>query len=121
MSLGESNKSKYGGVSEFTGRLRNASGDVAATDASFERNGSLGLTGGMGILAEPFAPRAQLLLFKLPRLIDCSDEEDEEEHEGIAYAIGTCKQEAIDFLFPLCTCLGFASPVLFPLENSLLV
>ena len=51
MSFGESNKSMNGGVSEFAGRLRSVSGDFAATEASFERNGSLGFIGGNGILA----------------------------------------------------------------------
>lgn len=43
--------SRKGGVSEFRGGLRNVSGEEAATEASLERNGSLGLRGGIGILA----------------------------------------------------------------------
>lgn len=43
MSLGESKISRKGGVSEFRGGLRSVSGEEAATEASFERNGSLGL------------------------------------------------------------------------------
>lgn len=56
MRVGESKTSKYGGVSGLTGRLRNFSGDLAATEASLERKGSLGLMGGMGILAAALAP-----------------------------------------------------------------
>ena len=65
MSLGESNKSKYGGVSELTGRLRSVSGEEAAMEASFDKKGSLGFIGGMGILAELWAPKARQLSFKV--------------------------------------------------------
>lgn len=50
MSVGDSNKSKYGGVAELAGRLSNFSGEVAATAARFFRKGSLGLMGGIGNL-----------------------------------------------------------------------
>lgn len=65
MSLGESNKSKYGGVSALTERLRRFSGAEAATEASFERNGSFGFKGGMGILAALLAPKARQLSLKV--------------------------------------------------------
>ena len=65
MSLGESNKSKYGSVSGLTERLRSVSGEEAATEASFERNGSLGFIGGMGILAAFLEPKARQLSFKI--------------------------------------------------------
>lgn len=51
MSWGDSKMSKYGGISELAGRLRSFSGEVAATEASLDRNGSLGFTGGIGIFA----------------------------------------------------------------------
>lgn len=37
-------------MSEFLGVLRSVSGEEAATEASLERKGSLGLRGGIGIL-----------------------------------------------------------------------
>lgn len=63
MSLGESNKSKYGGVSGLTERLRSVSGEEEATEVSFERKGTLGFIGGMGILASFLAPKAWKLSF----------------------------------------------------------
>lgn len=91
MSTVESNKSKYGGVSESRGLLRNVSGELAATEASFLRNGSLGLIGGIGILTLFLGFMEQnVVKFRLPELT-----EDEIEQE----AIGTCKQFAIAFLF----------------------
>ena len=77
MSLGESNKSKYGGVSVLTERLRSVSGEEAATEASFERNGSLGFIGGMGILAEFVEHKARQLSFEVFGLrTDCEEAED---------------------------------------------
>lgn len=79
MSLGESNTSRNGGVSEFLGLLKSASGEVAAREASLDRNGSLGLKGGIGILELQTAP-------KLRRLGD-GTEEDEEQQRDEAIAI----------------------------------
>lgn len=64
MSFGDSKRSRYGGTSEFTGRLSNVSGEDAATDASLERKGSLGFIGGIGILAAllELTPQQRLLL-----------------------------------------------------------
>lgn len=64
ISLGDSNKSKNGGVSGLAELLRSASGEEEATEASFERKGSLGFIGGMGILAAFLAPKAPQLSFK---------------------------------------------------------
>lgn len=79
--VGDSNISKYGGTSELTGRLRSLSGELAATEASFDKNGSLGLRE---------LRVAQGL--KRQRFIDCV--EDEEEH-AIEDAIGNRKGVAI--------------------------
>lgn len=91
MSVGVSSKSKYGGVSEFAGgRLRSRSGDDAATEASFDKKGSLGLRGGIGILAlltEQSAP------FKPRRFWD-GDEDEEDEHRNDDVT-GSWKMDAI--------------------------
>lgn len=84
MSLGESYKSRNGGVSEFLGLLRSVSMDVAATEASLDKKGSLGLRGGVGILV-------LFIALKLGRLED--GREDDEEQQ-IDEAIG--KQFAMD-------------------------
>lgn len=49
-----SNKGRLSGLEEG---LRSVSGEEAATEASLERKGSLGLKGGMGILDLPNALR----------------------------------------------------------------
>lgn len=43
--------SRKGGLSELEGLFNSISGDLAATEASFDRKGSAGFTGGKGILA----------------------------------------------------------------------
>ena len=78
MRVGESKISKYGGVSEFAGRLSSFSGEFAATEASLDKNGSLGFIGGNGIFALLRELSAAQGL-KLQRFIDCG--EDEEQHE----------------------------------------
>ena len=88
MSFGESNISKYGGVSEFGGRLRSTSGDEAATEASFDRKGSLGFIGGTGILALLVA---ETVLLRIRRFRD----DDEDEKQGNDDVTGTCKMLAI--------------------------
>lgn len=91
MRVGESNISKYGGVSEFTGRLRSFSGELAATEASLDKNGSLGFIGGRGILAllrELSAAQA----LKRQRFIDWG--EDDEQHQT-EEAMGIRKAVAI--------------------------
>lgn len=91
MSFGVSNTSKYGSVSEFAeGRLRSSSGDDAATEASFDKKGSLGFRGGNGILAlltEQSAP------FKPRRFWD-GDEDEEDEHRN-DNVMGSWKIDAI--------------------------
>lgn len=90
MSLGDSNKSKYGGVLELTGRFRSVSGELSATEASFDRNGSLGLSGGNGILALALALREQEALRLLgPRHVE------EDDEEGSEVEMGTCKPNTI--------------------------
>lgn len=90
MSVGESKMSRYGGVSEFFWLLRSISGEVAATEASFDRKGSLGLTGGMGILVL-FTEHRVLILRRL-------SEGDEDEEHGSEEDNGTRKQLAIPLL-----------------------
>ncbi|KAJ4879040.1 Uncharacterized protein Rs2_36094 [Raphanus sativus] len=79
--------SRYGGVSEFNGRARSFSGDCAATEASFERKGSLGFIGGMGILAAALTRKA--FEFLLP------DEFKEREERGSREFMDACKQDAM--------------------------
>lgn len=88
MSWGESKRSRYGGVSELTGRSRIFSGELAAIEASFDRNESLGFIGGMGILAEFFAPIAELQLILKLFLVFLSDCELVEVEDGTEQAIG---------------------------------
>lgn len=85
MSFGDSKRSRYGGISELTGRSSNVSGEVAATDASLERKGSLGFIGGIGILAAPLELRAQ----QRPLLLMAGEGED-----GDRELIVTCRAEA---------------------------
>lgn len=75
--------SKKGGVSESLGLLSRVSGETAATEASLDRKGSLGLSGGKRIL--------EALALKRHRLRD--DEQGKEEEEE---AIGAPKQLAMD-------------------------
>lgn len=75
--------SKKGGVSESLGLLSRVSGETAATEASLERKGSLGLSGGKRILEA-------LIALKRHRLRD--DEQGNEEEE----AIGAPKELAMD-------------------------
>lgn len=82
--------SKYGRVSELAGRLRIASGFVAATEASFFRKGSLGLSGGMGILALLLLLSEHMAL-KLRRLREA---EEDDEH-GSVDAMGNRKAVAM--------------------------
>lgn len=90
MRVGESKTSRNGGISEFLGLLRSVSGEVAAREASLDRKGSLGLIGGMGILA-------LLITEKLRRLEDCTTEADEEEEEQQRdEAMGIRRQLAIE-------------------------
>lgn len=91
MRVGDSKISKNGGVSEFTGRLSNFSGELAATEASLDKNGSLGFIGGIGIFALLRELSAAQGL-KRQRLIDCG--EDDEEHES-EDAMGIRKAVAI--------------------------
>lgn len=77
-------------MSESAGRLSNVSGEEAATEASFERKGSLGLIGGMGILAVFLGFIEQKVLRFLLRG-NC----EEEDEVGIKVAIGTRKDAAI--------------------------
>lgn len=97
MSVGDSKRSKYGGVSELTGRLRSFSGELAATDASLERNGSLGFSGGNGalILFLPISEQCVLTVFRRNH----GDEEEAGEEQGIV-------EEAIDKLklVDICEC-----------------
>ena len=81
--------SRYGGVSAFNGRAISLSGDCAATEASFERKGSLGLIGGIGILAAALTRKA--FEFLLP------DEFTERggEERGSREFIDACKQDAM--------------------------
>lgn len=90
MSLGSSNKSKYGRESEFwTGRFSKVSGELAATELSLERNGSLGFIGGMGILTFAFALMEQKAAnFRV--FLALSDDEEVADIE-----IGNCKLVAI--------------------------
>lgn len=88
MSLGESKMSKYGGVSELEGRLTSISGDVAATEASFDRKGSLGFIGGIGILA---LLSTQTVLLRQRRL-NTGNDGDEHKNDD---AIGTRKPVTI--------------------------
>lgn len=80
MSWGESKTSKNGGVSGFLGLLRRVSGEVAAREARRDRKGSLGLIGGMGILA-------LLITLKLRRLGGCTTEAEEEQQREEAMGI----------------------------------
>lgn len=91
MRIGESNISKYGGVSEFTGRLSSFSGELAATEASLDKNGSLGFIGGIGILAL-LRELSVAQGLKRQRLMDCGEEDEEQESED---AIGIRKAVAI--------------------------
>lgn len=93
MSFGASNKSKNGGVSELTGRLSNASGELAATEASLDKKGSFGLTGGIGTLALDLAFMEHRVL-KFLSLTDGEEDEDGREVE-----MGICKLMAILFSF----------------------
>lgn len=70
MSWGESKRSRYGGVSELTGRSRSFSGELAAREASLERKGSLGFIGGIGTLAEFLAPIEEELILRFLLLSD---------------------------------------------------
>lgn len=81
MSLGESKRSRKGRESEPEGRWRSLSGEVAATEASLERKGSLGLIGGIGILAEHVGFMEQWVL-KIGRVVDGEDEDGMEEAMG---------------------------------------
>lgn len=81
------------------GRLSKVSGEVAATEASLERKGSLGLKGGIGILdlLVAFTEREQHL-----RRRDCwgckeEEEEDDEDEVGMEETMGTRKHVAIIF------------------------
>lgn len=67
-----------------------------ATEASLDRKGSLGFTGGSGSLARVRKLTEQHGL-KLCRLRDC---DEDEEQQGIEEAIGSCKLLAISS-FPL--------------------
>lgn len=88
---GDSNISKYGGVSEFTGRLSSFSGELATTEASFDKNGSLGFIGGIGIFALLRELSAAQGL-KRQRLIDRGEDDEQQESED---AIGIRKAVAI--------------------------
>jgi hypothetical protein len=77
-------------VSELTGRLRSVSGEVAATEASFEINGSLGFIGGKGSLPLLWAFMAQKVL-KFLLLRDCA----EVEADGSEDAMGKCRAVAM--------------------------
>ena len=77
-------------MSELTGRLRSVSGEVAATEASFEINGSLGFIGGMGSLPLLWAFMAQKVL-KFLLLRDCA----EVEADGSEEAMGKCRAVAM--------------------------
>lgn len=88
MSFGESKMSKKGGVSESLGLLSRVSGETAATEASLDRKGSLGLSGGKRILEA-------LISLKRHRLRN--DEQGKEEEE----AIGAPKQLAMDSMYAL--------------------
>lgn len=84
--------------------LRNVSGELAATEASLERKGSLGLNGGMGILELFWVFMAQrvvvvVLLKSLLILVvvvvvvllrECDDEEEVEADES-EEAMGKCR------------------------------
>ena len=79
----------------MTGLWRNVSGELEAAEASWERNGSLGLNGGMGILDLFWAFMAQrvvLKFLKLPFVLlllrDC---DEEVEAEGSEDAMGKCR------------------------------
>ena len=87
MRVGDSKWSKYGGVSELFGRLRSFSGEVAASDASLERNGSLWFSGGNGALILFLIRREQWVLTMVRRRV--GDEEEAGEQQGIV-------EEAID-------------------------
>lgn len=71
MSLGLSKRSRKGGSSGF-GCAATRSGLAAAMEASFDRNGSLGFTGGKGGDADALARR-------LPQLLAALFEEVEDE------------------------------------------
>ena len=91
------------------GRLSKVSGEVAATEASLERKGSLGLKGGMGILAllVAFTEREQKVLrFLLRRRRGWGCEE--EDAAGMEVAIGTRKHVAI--MFPRLALAAQCSP-----------
>lgn len=88
MRVGESKTSRNGGVSEFLGLLRSVSGEVAAREASLDRKGSLGLIGGMGILA-------LLTTAKLRRLEECTAAAAEEEQQR-EEAMGICRELAME-------------------------
>lgn len=94
MSFGDSNKSKYGGDSELTGRLSNVSGEVAATEASLDKKGSFGFKGGIGILALVLAFMEQRVLQFL-RFLSLT----EEDEDGSEVEMGICKPMAILFSF----------------------
>lgn len=81
MSLGVSKRSRNGGESEPEGRSRKLSGEFAATEASLERKGSLGLIGGIGILAEQVGFMKQWVL-RIGRFVDGEDEDRTEEAMG---------------------------------------
>jgi hypothetical protein len=83
--------------------LRNVSGELAATEASLERKGSLGLNGGMGILELFWVFMAQrvvvvvllkslliLVVVVVVLLRECDDEEEVEADES-EEAMGKCR------------------------------
>lgn len=72
----------------MTGRLSKVSGEVAATEASFDRNGSLGFMGGTGILALALALIEHKVL-KFLRFLDPRDGEDDDD--GSEVDMGICK------------------------------
>lgn len=72
--------SRKGGVSELEGLFSSFSGDLSATEASFDRKGSPGFRGGKGILAHA-------VLLKHRRLKAGNDE----DCRGNDDVIGSCR------------------------------
>lgn len=77
-------------MSGLTGRLRNVSGDLAAAEASFERKGSLGLMGGVGILTEALEPiqeAAKRVLRGLGLVLRKGNDDEEEDEIEVAMGV----------------------------------
>lgn len=105
MSLGDSKRSRYGGVSELVTGLpwRRESEEAAAIEASLERNGSLGSTGGIGILEEDdeflALIEAKHLILRLSLVLGFSlidfEYEIEDGNEHVFKGSTTWKQEVV--------------------------